>query len=177
MLIVALVFTIVFLFRDVEVLATRDRASLARFAGYALLLMAAVALMAESRGARPGILHEWTQRKFASIAVMVQLAELAAGFALRKFALGRYSWFGCILPAPAFMVVLFAFSVAIQDQFTDIDAIAAVEIVTTIWLAIVGGLVMVLDRLGNPWEDRKFASDFALMTSCTALIFVPLGLF
>jgi len=176
MLIVALVFIVVFLFRDVQVLAIRDRASLTRFAGYAMLLAAAVALMAGSGGAGPGILHAWTQRRFAFVAVLVQLAELAMGLALRKLALGRYSWIGCVLPAPAFMVVLFALSFAIQDRFIAIDATAAVEIVTAVWLALVGGLVLVLNRLDNPWEDRKFANDFALMTSCTALIFVPFGL-
>ena len=98
------------------------------------------------------------------------------GLVLRKFALGRYSWIGCVLPAPAFMVVLFALSFAIQDRFVTIDATAAAEIVTAVWLAIVGGLVLALNRLDNPWEDRKFANDFALMTSCTALIFVPFGL-
>ena len=176
MLIVALVFTVVFLFRDVQVLAVRDRSVLTRFAGYAVLLVAAVALMAGSGDATPGILHSWTQRKFAFAALLVQLAELAMGLVLRKFALGRYSWIGCVLPAPAFMVVLFALSFAIQDRFVTIDATAAAEIVTAVWLAIVGGLVLALNRLDNPWEDRKFANDFALMTSCTALIFVPFGL-
>jgi hypothetical protein len=176
MLIVALVFTIVFLFRDVQILAVRDRAVFTRFAGYALLLLAAVALMAGSGNARPGILHAWTQREFAFSAVLVQLVELGVGFGLRRFALGRYSWIGCVLPAPAFLVVLFASSFAIQDRFIAIDATAAVEIVTIVWLALVGGLVMALNWLDHPWEDRKFANDFALLTSCTALIFVPFGL-
>jgi hypothetical protein len=177
MLIVALVFTVVFLFRDVQVLAIRDRAVLTRLAGYALLVVAAVALLAGSGDARPGILYSWTQRKFALAAVLVQLAELAVGLALRRIALGRFSWIGCVLPAPAFLVVLFALSFAIQDRFIAIDATAAVEIVTAIWLVLVGGIVLVLNWIDNPWEDRKFASDFALMTSCTALIFVPFGLF
>ena len=177
MLIVALVFMIVFLFRDVQILAIRDRAVLTRFAGYAALLAAAVALIAGSGGVGPGIPHAWMQRKFAFIAVLVQFAELAMGIALRRVALGRYSWIGCVLPAPAFLVVLFASSFAIQDRFIAIDASAAVEIVTAIWLALVGGFVVALKWLDNPWEDRKFANDFALMTSCTALVFVPFGLF
>jgi hypothetical protein len=177
MLIVMLGFTIVFLFRDVQVLTIRDRrALLARFAGYALLLAAAVTLMAGSGYARPGIFHAWTQREFASIAVLVQLAELALGFALRRFALGRYSWIGCVLPAPAFLVVLFALSFAIQDRFVAMDPTSAIEITTALWLALVGGIVMVLNWIDNPWEDRKFANDFALMTSCTALVFVPFSL-
>ncbi|HEY3824077.1 MAG TPA: hypothetical protein VGL82_05935 [Bryobacteraceae bacterium] len=171
MLVVALVFTIVFLFRDVQVLAIRNRAFFARFAGYALLLMAAVALTAGS-----GILRTWTHRKFASVAILVQMAELAAGFTLRGLALGRYSWIGCVLPAPAFLVVLFALSRTIQDHLTAIDATAALEIVTALWLALVGGAAMLLNWIDNPWEDRKFANDFALLTSCTALVFVPFGL-
>src|SRR5579863_3592305 len=127
--------------------------------------------------AGPGILHAWTQRKFASVAVLVQLAQLGAGFALRRFALGRYSWIGCVLPAPAFLVVLFALSFVVRDRFVAIDATAGVQIVTAIWLALVGGIVMVLNRIDNPWQDRKFASDFALMTSCTALVFLPFSLF
>jgi hypothetical protein len=177
MLIVALVFTIVFLFRDVQILAIRDRAVLTRFAGYAALVAAAVALVAVSGGVGPGILHAWTQRQFAFIAVLVQLVELAMGIALRRFALGRYSWIGCVLPAPAFLVALFGLSFAIQDRFIAIDVTAAAEIVTAIWLTLVGGFVMALNWLDNPWEDRKFANDFALMTSCTALVFVPFGLF
>jgi hypothetical protein len=177
MLIVAMVFVIVFLFRDVQILAIRDRSVLRRFAGYAVLLGASVALMAGSGNAGPGILHGWKQRKFAFVAVVVQLVELAMGVALRRFALGRFSWVGGVLPAPAFLVVLFASSFAIQDRFIAVDATAAVEIVTAVWLALVGGLVLVLNRIDHPWEDRKFANDFALMTSCTALIFVPFGLF
>lgn len=175
--IVMLGFMIVFLLRDVQVLTIRDhRALLARFAGYTLLLAAAVALMAGTGDAKPGMFHVWTERRFASIAVLVQLAELALGFALRRLALGRYSWIGCVLPAPAFLVVLFALSSAIQDRFVAMDSTSAVEIATAIWLAMVGGVVMVLNRIDNPWEDRKFANDFALMTSCTALVFVPFSL-
>jgi hypothetical protein len=177
MLIVALVFLLVFLFRDVLVLASRDRMIVARFAGYALLLALTVALMAGSGDARPGILYSWTKRRFALIAVWVQVAELLLGVALRRFALGRYSWIGCILPAPAFLVAIFALSFAIQNRFIALDTSAAVKIVTAIWLVLVGGLVMVLHLIDNPLEDRKFATDFALMTSCTALIFVPFGLF
>lgn len=177
MLIVMLGFLVVFLFRDVQVLTIRDRgALLARFAGYTVLLAAAVALMAASGYASSAIFHAWTQREFASMAVLVQLAELALGFALQRFALGRYSWIGSVLPAPAFLVVLFGLSFAIQDRFVAMDTIAAVEIATATWVALVGGIVMVLHWFGNPWEDRKFANDFALMTSCTALVFVPFSL-
>jgi hypothetical protein len=72
---------------------------------------------------------------------------------------------------------LFALSFAIQDHFIGVDTTSAVEIVTATWLILVRGSVTVLTWFDNPWEDRKFAVDFALMTSCTALIFVPFGLF
>jgi hypothetical protein len=160
----------------VQVLAVRDRTTPVRFGCYALLMVAAVALLAGPGDSRPGILYGWTQRKFALTAVLVQLAELALGFALRRFAMGRYCWIGCIFPAPAFLVVLFAVSFAVRNYFAALDATDAVEIVTALWLAAVGGLVIVLNWIDNPWEDRKFANDFALMTSCTALIFVPFGL-
>lgn len=176
MLIVAPIFMMVFLIRDVQVLANRDRASWARFASYALLLAVAVALMVGWGDAPPLILRAWTRPTLAWIAVLVQLAESAMGLVLRSFALGRYSWVGCVLPAPAFLLVLFALSFAVRDWFIAASATAAVGIVTTIWLALVGGIVVVLNRLDNPWEDRRFADDFALMTSCTALIFVPFGL-
>jgi hypothetical protein len=177
MLIVALAFMFIFLFRDVLILATRDRAILARFTGYAILLVTAVTLMAGSGDARPGILYSWTQPRFALIAVLVQLAELAVGVSLRRFAMGRYSWIGCVLPAPAFLVVLFAFSFEVQDRFITVDPMGALALVTAVWLALVGGLVIASNWLNNPWEDRKFANDFALMTGCTALIFVPFGFF
>ena len=177
MLIVLPCVMIVFLFRDVQVLAIRDyRTFPARFAGYALLLAAAVALMAGSGDTGPGIFHAWTQRKFASIAVMVQLAELAFGFALRRFALGRYSWIGCVLPAPAFLVALFALSFAVQDRFVALDPTSSVAITTALWLALVGGIAMLLNWMDNRWDDRKFTIDFALMTGCTALVFVPFSL-
>jgi hypothetical protein len=177
MLVVILIFAVVFLLRDVQVLAISDRAIFTRLAGYATLIVVSVAIMAGTGDAGPGILHAWTQRKFASVAVLVQLAELAAGFALRRFASGRYSWIGCVLPAPAFLVVLFALSFVVRGRFVAIDATASVQIVTAIWLALVGGIVMVLNWIDNPWEDRKFANDFALMTSCTALVFLPFSLF
>jgi hypothetical protein len=176
MVIVVLVFMIVFLLRDVQVLALRDRTTLARFGVYTMLIVAAVAMIAESGDARPGIVYAWTERKFAIIAVLVQLAELAIAFALRRFAMGRYSWIGYVLPQPAFLVVLFALSFAIRNYFTGLDLSDALGIVTAVWIAVVGGCVLILNRMDNPWEDRKFANDFALMTSCTALIFVPFGL-
>ena len=45
------------------------------------------------------------------------------------------------------------------------------------WALIVAGLASALSFMREPWEDRKFATDFAMLTSCTALIFVPFGLF
>jgi hypothetical protein len=176
MLIVALAFLAVFLFRDVQVLATRDKGILARFAAYAALTGVSAAILAGSGEVRTGILYSWTRRDFALGAVMVQAAELAAGIALKKFALGRYSWIGCILPAPAFLLALFILSLAIQDQFVALDIGDVLKMVTASWLFAVGACVAALSWFDNPWEDRRFAVDFALMTSCTALIFVPSGL-
>jgi hypothetical protein len=177
MLIVALAFILVFLFRDVQALATRDKAILMRFATYAVMVVATVAILAGSGDGRSRILYLWTRRDFALAAVMVQVAELAAGIVLRKFALGRYSWIGCVLPAPAFLVALFILSLAIQDRFIALDISDALKIVTATWLVAVGACVMALIWFDNPWEDRRFINDFALMTGCTALIFVPFGLF
>jgi hypothetical protein len=176
MLIVISIFAVVFLLRDVQVLAIPNRAIFRRFAGYAILIVVSVAIAAGSGDAGPGILRAWTQRRFASIAVLVQLAELSAGLALRKFALGRYSWIGCVLPAPAFLLVLFALSFVVRDRFIAINAATALQMVTAIWLALTGAIVVLLNRLDNPWADRKFAGDFALMTSCTALVFLPFSL-
>lgn len=173
MLIVVLAFAVVFLYRDVQVLALPDRKGVvARFAGYAALMLVAVAVMADV----PAAQYAWTQKRFALAAVLIQLAELGLALALRKWGAGRHSWVGGILPCPAFLVGLFALSFTIQHEFIGLDAVAATEIVTGCWLAVVAGFALLL----SPKEesaDRKFVDDFALLTSCTALIFVPYGLF
>lgn len=175
MLIVVLVFAVVFICRDVQVLtATDSRALGTRFACYAALILVATAIVAVIGYVRPEIVYAWTKRRFALAAVLIQLAELGLALALRKWEGGRHRWVGCILPCPAFLVVLFALSFVIQHAVIRLNAIAAAEIVTLCWLGLVASLAL---RAKGGSTDRKFADDFALMTSCTALIFVPYGLF
>jgi hypothetical protein len=59
-----------------------------RFACYTALLVTAVALITGPLDAGAGISRSG-QRKLAFLAVLVQLAELALAFALRKLSLGR----------------------------------------------------------------------------------------
>ncbi len=175
MLIVVLAFAVVFICRDVQVLTATDSRTLGtRFAFYAALILVATAIVAAIGYVRPGIVYSWTQRRFALTAVLIQLAELALALALRKWEGGRHRWVGCILPCPAFLVALFAFSLMVQHAFTGLGAIAATGIVTACWLILIASLAL---RAKEGSTDRKFADDFALMTSCTALIFVPYGLF
>jgi hypothetical protein len=175
MLIVGIAFAVVFLFRDMQILAVKGWRILAmRFVCYALLLLTGLALFSGS-----GFIDapaRWTERQFAFTAIFVQLLELAVALALKRYAMGRYSWLGFILPAPAFLVALGIISLEVQSRVFSVGAIGALNIVVIAWLFVVGGLVAVLCWLDDPWMDRKFASDFALMTSCTALIFFPFGL-
>jgi hypothetical protein len=174
MLIVALSFAVIFLFRDVQILAVQDRRLLAiRLGTYAILLLTGIAIFANLMGSRSG----WTDRRFAFGAIVVQLSELIIAFALKRYSLWRHYWIGCVLPSPAFLVALCALGFEVQIRLLDVDSVTALAVVTATWLLLVGGLVSTLCWLNNPWEDRKFASDFAMMTSCTALIFVPFGLF
>jgi hypothetical protein len=177
MFLVAVTFAIVFLYRDTQMLAApRFGVIVFRMVAYAAILGAAVYLLTGAPGFSSGLLYTWTERRFASSALVLQCAELALGLWLRKFALGRYCWLGCTLPSPAFLIVLVSLSFPLQNALPGIDAAAAVTLMTAGWIAVVAVLVSTLQRFGNPWEDRPFATDFALMTSCTALIFVPFGL-
>src|SRR5450432_1887810 len=98
MLIVAISFAVIFLFRDVQILAVQDRKLVAvRFGTYAILLLTGMAIFASLTGSRPA----WTDRRFALGAIAVQLSELMIGFALQRYAMGRHKWIGCILPSPA----------------------------------------------------------------------------
>jgi hypothetical protein len=173
MLIVAISFAVIFLFRDVQILAVQGRRPLAvRLGTYTILLLTGMAVFASLMSSRPG----WTDRRFALGAIFVQLSELIIGFALERYSLGRHYWIGCVLPSPAFLVALYALGFEAQIRLRNADPVATLAVVTAAWLLLVGGLVSTLCWMNNPWEDRKFASDFAMMTSCTALIFVPFGL-
>ncbi len=177
MLIVALTFAVVFVCRDVQVLTNTDGKALGtRFALYAALILAATAAVAGLDYLRPEIAYGSTKRRFALAAVLIQLAEVGLALALRRWEGGRHRWIGCILPCPAFLAVLFALSFAIRDAVARLSTIAAAEIVMVCWLGIVGALALLLFTKEES-ADRQFVDDFALMTSCTALIFVPYGIF
>ena len=173
MLIIAPAFAVIFLFRDAQVLAIQDwRLLRTRFGVYvALIFIWMTALVGSTNG-----LSGWTNRRFALGAIAVQLMELMISLVLRRYTLDRYRWIGYILPSPALLVALYSLSVATQKRFPPVNTVTALEIVTFAWLVIVVALTSVLCWMKNPWEDRKFADDLAMMTSCTALIFVPFGL-
>ena len=173
MLIVSLVFAVVFLLRDAQVLALQGRTRpLFRFGIYLPLILLGMTVLVRSTSALSG----WRDRRFALGAIAVQLVELMIVFAFRRPRLNHYGWIGCILPSPALLVALYALSLEIRETLHAASFLAAVEIVTISWLLIVGVLTSVLCWMKNPGEDQKFVNDLAMMTSCTALIFVPFGL-
>jgi len=173
MLIVSLVFAVVFLFRDVQVLAVQGRTRpLIRFGIYLLLIVLGMAALVRSTDAMSG----WRDRRFALGAIAIQLVELLIVLAFRRPRVNHYGWIGCILPSPAFLVALYALSIEIRGSLHTASVVAAVEIVTVSWLLVVAGLTSVLCWMKNPGEDRQFVTDFAMMTSCTALIFLRFGL-
>jgi predicted transporter len=183
MLIVILAFAVVFLFRDAQALMTEDRQALGfRLAGYAAIVLTAVAIASNFGQARPAILYSWAERRFALGAISIQLAEVGIFLALRKWADERHQWIGCVLPCPAFLVALFVSSYIVRNAVAALNLLAATELVTGAWLALVAVSAFTLSRIesGRVEEgsaNKKFVDDFALMTSCTALIFVPYGLF
>jgi hypothetical protein len=171
MVIVVIAFAVIFLYRDVHVLVAADRRALiARFAAYAALLVAAMAIIGWFGGSQYG----WTRRRFALAAVLIQLAEVGLALALRKRKGGRYCWIGSILPFPALPVGLFALSFSIRHMFTELGATLAAQIVTGSWLLLVAALAALLSAKQEEESIyRRFVDDFALLTSCTAFIFVP----
>ncbi len=174
MVIVVITFAMVFLYRDVYVLSVGDRRTLmVRLAGYTALLLAGLMIM--SRFGR----YAWTGKRFALAAVAVQLAELGIALALRKWEAGRHCWIGCILPFPAFLVILSALSFSIKPIFPALPDATATQIVTGSWLILVAALAALLSAKEEEEESihRRFVNDFALLTSCTAFIFVPYGFF
>jgi hypothetical protein len=182
MLIVALAFAVVFLLRDVQVIVAYGKAPRFRFAGYSVIMLAAVAIVSEFGQGRPVIFYAWTERRFALAAILIQLAELGFSLALTRWADGRHQWIGYILPCPAFLVALFVWSYMVRDAVAGLNLIAAAELMTACWLMLVAVAALGLSRIENRRTkegsmDRKFVGDFALMTSCTALIFVPYGFF
>ena len=175
MIIIVITFALVFLYRDIHVLVAADRKALiARFAAYATLLLVAMAIMSWFDGSQ----YIWTRKRFALAAVSIQLAEVGLALVLRKWKGGRYCWIGSILPFPALPVGLFALSFSIRHMFTELGATLATQIVTGSWLILVAALAALLSaKQEEEPAYRKFVNDFALLTSCTSLIFVPYGFF
>jgi len=177
MLIVASAFAVVFLYRDVQGLMTPDRRALAvRLLGYAALILAGLMIMDAVGSSQESLQYVWTRRRFAVAAILIQLAELATALTLRKWARGRHCWIGCVLPSPAFFVCLLALSLLLQDPSNGAGSLAAMAILTGLWLALVVFLVLLLNEK-EASVDRRFVDDFALLTSATALMFVPYGFF
>lgn len=122
MLIVGIAFAVVFLFRDMQILGVKGGRILAmRFVCYALLLLTGLALFSGFIDAPA----RWTERRFAFTAIFVQLLELAVALALKRYAMGRYSWLGFILPAPAFLVALGIISLEVQSRVFSVGTIGA----------------------------------------------------
>jgi hypothetical protein len=170
MLIVALAFTVIFLFRDLQILAVPTRRILSvRFASYAILLLAGTAIFVTLTGERPA----WTGGRIALGAIAVQVSQLMIILLLKSYSAGRYRWIGCILPAPAFLMSLYFLAFVIQNALLDVEPAVTIAIATAVWLVIIGGLAAVLCWLDKPRDDREFATDFAMMTTCTAAVFVP----
>ena len=138
--------------------------------GYALLITVGVLIFGWLSKGQPA----WIERRFALGAIIVQLMELIAASFLRVYNLGRYGWFGCILPAPAFLLALYFLGWELQTLLPGSGIFSAVAIVTGFWLFRVLVLASVLYTFDNPWEDRRFGTDFAMMAGCTALVFVPI---
>jgi hypothetical protein len=178
MLFVLLIFALVYVFRDGQVLAVKNRLRFSsRFAVYAAIQLAAVAIMILSTEPRPGIANTWTRRPFAVAALLIQAGELGIALLLRKLAGGEFAWIGCTLPSPVLLVALFSARFAMQNVWIVLDPSAALGIVTGVWLVAVSVCAFIFGQVERDADDPKFAGDFALMTSCTALVFVPFGFF
>jgi hypothetical protein len=172
MLIVAVTFALVFLFRDLQILSMTKQPTGGRFIGYVLLITVGVVIFGWLSGGQPG----WIEHRFALGAIIVQLLELLAALFLRFYNLGRYGWFGCLLPAPAFLLVVYFLGWELQALLPGSGVFSAVAIVTGVWVFVVITLASILYAFDNPWEDRRFATDFAMVAGCTAVVFVPIWL-
>lgn len=173
MLVALLVFLAVFFCRDVQLLALDAAAFRWRFTLYASLLAPATALLAAAAGnflaARPPAALAW-------LAVAIQISEMIATIALEKWSAGRYRWVGWLLPSPAFLAALLGAGLTLQHVM-DITPAAAVLIAAVLWMSLVGSLAFLLSRIQHTPEDHRFATDLALFTGCTVLVFVPLAFY
>ena len=169
MLIVAFAFAVIFLFRDLQILAMPPAKNLVfRFATYAAFLHSGMAIFIVLTHGHP----VWAGKHLALGAIAVQCLQVAVIVVLNRCFIGRYAWLACILPCPAFLMSLCALALELQNSLPGANSIDAIELVTVAWLILVGALATWLCRL-DPWDDPVFANDFAMMSSCTAVIFVP----
>jgi hypothetical protein len=176
MAIILIVFGLVFLIRDAQVLALRDGVSVTRrLVAYGALQFAAIVFVT-SLGVGTGSWRAWTDRRFALTCVVIQAAELGIAWSLSKAAEGRFNWIGWILPSPVFVVALLGLRFAFERRLL-LSPMAATETAFLLWLLLVYLTAMLLSRVGGEREDAAFAGDFALVTNCAALIFVPVGFF
>ena len=82
---------------------------------------------------------------------------------------------GCFL-LRFFLIALFGLS-SITRRSLFLSPVVAIQTVTLVWLLLVYASACFLIRVDERWEETAFAGDFALLTSCTALVFVPAGFF
>jgi hypothetical protein len=176
MAIILIVFGLVFLIRDAQVLALRDGVSVTRrLVAYGTLQFAAIVLVT-SLGVGTGSWRAWTDRRFALTCVVIQAAEFGVAWLLGKVAGGRFNWVGWMLPSPVFVVALLGLRFALERGLL-LSPMAAIQMAILLWLLLVSLTAMLLSRVGGEREDTAFAGDFALVTNCAALIFVPIGFF
>lgn len=169
MVFVLAVYALVFLMRDVQVLALDDGLKMpARFVIYCGLQFAGAALMIACAGTSAAVSRAWTDRYFALTCVAIQIAEVLVAWSLRRLLSGRLRWIGWTLPSPVLLVALFALSSALH---------MSPQAAILLWLALVYAASRLLGRAGEAWEDADFTADFAMLTGCTALLFVPAGFF
>jgi hypothetical protein len=143
-----------------------------RFITYAALLLSVMAIFIVLAHGHP----VWAGKHFALGAIAVQCLQVAVIVVLNRYFMGRFAWLACILPCPAFLMSLCALALELQNSLPVANSIDAIELVTVAWLILVGALATWLSRVDNPWDDPVFANDFAMMSSCTAVIFVQFWL-
>lgn len=172
------VFGLVFLMRDAQTLALRGGVNVAaRLAVYGAVQVGGIALMAWFEltiGTSP--LRAWTDRLFALACLLVQVAEIGIAWALRKAEGGRMSWVGWMLPSPVLLAGLLGASFALRAVVLW-SFRGTVEAVVLLWLSLVYAASFLLSRVGGEGEDIAFTGDFALLTGCAALIFLPSAFF
>jgi hypothetical protein len=164
MLVALLVFLAVFFCRDVQTLAMDEPRFGVRLAVYAVLQITGIALFGLAPRAA------WT----AGAAILIQLAEVAAALALARFA-GRLAWIGWVLPSPVFLASLVGTGRMIGES-TGVEPATMTALATLGWLCATGVVAALVSRMQCSLDDRKFARDFALLSSFAALVFARFGM-